>query len=134
MNIHADNNPFFCEPCKEGFTRRSTLEQHNDRYHRKLLESFDCNECDSKFTSKSNLKRHVVIKHSSNSEEFGCKLCDKKFNRKDNLLKHKTLEHNIRKDILVIPTVNDEKCLNVAIVQKFTIKNSHCTDILKASM
>ena len=107
MHLHDDDNPFYCDLCKEGFTRRCNLEHHNNLYHAKSSEIFKCNECDNEFSSKSNFKRHMSTIHAANFEEFHCTMCDKVFNRHDNLLKHETVEHNFKKDILIIPGVND---------------------------
>ena len=108
MHKHDDDNPFYCELCKEGFIRRCNLDHHNELYHKNSSEHFKCNECESEFSSKSNLNRHVTTIHATNSKEFHCKICDKIFNRHDNLLKHETVEHNTRKDVLIIPGVNDD--------------------------
>ena len=59
LNIHDDDKPYYCEPCEVSFTRSCTLDDHNDRYHRKSSETYQCNECNSEFSSKSNLNRHV---------------------------------------------------------------------------
>ena len=109
MNTHDDNNPFYCETCNEGFTRRWTLEQHIELYHKEPAEVYKCEECNINFSAQKNLKRHVKTKHSTNAEEFECKLCNRKFKRIDTLLKHETIEHNLRRDLAIIPGINDGK-------------------------
>ena len=128
MNMHNDTNPFYCEVCKEGFTRRCTLEQHIKEYHRESTEAFKCNQCNADFSSVSNLRRHVKTKHSENSEDFECNLCDSKFKRHDNLLKHEDIEHNLRRNVVVLPGINDAKKIFQCDIcqkvynQKFTLK------------
>ena len=128
MNIHSDTNPFYCEACEVGFTRRCTLERHIKEYHRESTEAFKCSQCNTHFSSDDNLRRHVKTKHLENAEDFACNLCDRKFKRHDTLLKHEEIGHNLRSNVAILPGINDEKQIFQCDIcqkvynQKFTLR------------
>ena len=126
MNSHKETPTFYCDACNLKFARQPDLDKHMRLYHTEVQEVYNCTDCPSSFSLKDVLNRHIRTKHTQ-IKEFECDTCGKHFNRHDNLLKHKLYAHNSRRNLLMLPGVNDEStgfnCLYCERVysQKFSL-------------
>lgn len=69
-NIHAKEQPMFCDLCLRSFTNKNRLRIHV-QYHR--ARRFACNVCDYRTALVYDLKKHKII---HDLKEI-CKICDK---------------------------------------------------------
>ena len=77
MNIHDQENPYFCKVCDKGFTNKYTYERHVLQNHEEDEGHYACKECNASFTLKRNLDRHIAEKHSNTPENrYQCGICE----------------------------------------------------------
>lgn len=69
-NIHANEQPMFCDHCRKVFADKNLLRVHM-QYHR--AKRFACNVCDYRAALVYELRKHAR-KHNLNEI---CKICDK---------------------------------------------------------
>jgi hypothetical protein len=109
MNIHNQENPYFCKSCDKGYTTKYTYERHVLQNHEDNTESYVCGECNESYTLETNLKRHINEKHTPNENHYRCGICKTSFNRKDNMLQHQRIQHNFDVKKVTLPGINDEQ-------------------------
>lgn len=83
--------PLFCDLCRQTFSDKRSLRNHNRSYHRK---EFSCDTCLTVFLDSIDLAEHVKKKHKKGVNcKFACLECGIECQNKPNLISHMRVKH-----------------------------------------
>merc|ERR1712142_1044053 len=101
--IHTGENLVECVTCHQKFANKSTLEQHEARFHdgnaklpTKKDSSPSCEFCNEQFQTPIAKSLHMKKEHTSELP-FLCQFCDKGFIKKPHLELHERIKHRQEK-------------------------------------
>ena len=90
----TEENEFRCSVCDKVFTRKATLEEHQNMHQGEIKQN--CEYCGKQFSTVSNLQRHLTV-HTSKQKRFQCDRCQKNFTTKSRLDAHVQSFHESKK-------------------------------------
>ena len=93
VNLHKrrDHNleRYPCGSCDKAFTRRPSVREHTNSYH-KGLKLYSCKLCEKSFSFHGSLKVHNKVNHGE-SKSYECQECSKTFTTDFHLKHHQQI-------------------------------------------
>ena len=95
------NKQFECKPCKQFFTRMSSLYRHEETFEHKLktgtAELLECRFCKKTFRNPDDYEHHLTNYLCSSADERTCDWCGLELSSKSKLILHNMNKHHKKK-------------------------------------